>query len=231
MSHSADYHDYVFKDGHFVGKFEDMYRNSSDIPWHQDKLAYLIFSEIDIAILKQFKYDSICEIGCGLGYFTNRLKKELSSSSGENPDVTGIDISLTAVRKANKMFPEIRFIQGDLLDKVPLSDEHYDLVVIKNVLWYVSQNLSTFLQNVVDMVKSGGFLFVSQSFPETKEWVGQGVVDSPETLKEILSKYSDPVYICVEIDWNFNKRPVVHFLGKVKRYEYNNAKSGIILTT
>jgi len=30
--------------------------------------------------------------------------------------------------------------------------------------------------------------------------VGQGVVDSPETLKEILLKYSNPVYICVEMD-------------------------------
>lgn len=29
----SDYHDYVFKDGKFVGAFEEMYRNVGD-PWH-----------------------------------------------------------------------------------------------------------------------------------------------------------------------------------------------------
>lgn len=82
MSHSTDYHDYVFKDGKLVGKFDEMYKYSREIPWHQDKNAYSVFSNIDIAILKQYKYESICEIGCGLGYFTNRLHKELSNNGG-----------------------------------------------------------------------------------------------------------------------------------------------------
>ena len=39
MSKSKDYHDYVIKNGSFVGKFEEMYQNSSNIPWHQDDTA------------------------------------------------------------------------------------------------------------------------------------------------------------------------------------------------
>lgn len=39
MSHSTDYHDYVFRDGKLVGEFEDMYKNSSKVPWHQDEQA------------------------------------------------------------------------------------------------------------------------------------------------------------------------------------------------
>ena len=46
MSKSKDYHDYVIKNGDFVGKFEDMYQNSSDIPWHQDETANAIFTDI-----------------------------------------------------------------------------------------------------------------------------------------------------------------------------------------
>lgn len=46
---SKDYHDYVFKDGKFIGAFEEMYQNVED-PWHHgdataiyyDKDLYLI---------------------------------------------------------------------------------------------------------------------------------------------------------------------------------------------
>ena len=33
---SDDYRDYVIKDGRLIGEFEQMYKNSRDIPWHQD---------------------------------------------------------------------------------------------------------------------------------------------------------------------------------------------------
>ena len=31
MSSSTDYHDYVFKNGEFIGKFEEMYQNVEEI--------------------------------------------------------------------------------------------------------------------------------------------------------------------------------------------------------
>ncbi|MCB0782118.1 MAG: hypothetical protein KDC03_21740, partial [Flavobacteriales bacterium] len=31
---ASDYHDYVIRDGQFIGAFEEMYRNVAD-PWHQ----------------------------------------------------------------------------------------------------------------------------------------------------------------------------------------------------
>ncbi|MCK9376428.1 MAG: hypothetical protein M0P73_09770 [Syntrophobacterales bacterium] len=61
---SNDYHDYVFKNGKFLGNFEGMYRHSTDVPWHQDKTSYSVFSDIDLAILRQYRYNSICEVGC-----------------------------------------------------------------------------------------------------------------------------------------------------------------------
>ena len=78
MKKSADYHDYIIKDGRFIGEFEAMYQDSSDIPWHQDKTAYEFYVEIDLALIKRFnqlhKFTSICDIGCGLGYITERLR-------------------------------------------------------------------------------------------------------------------------------------------------------------
>lgn len=89
----SDYHKYVFKDGQFVGEFEEMYQKSATVPWQQDHTAYWVFSEIDVVILKQYKYESICDIGCGIGYFSNRLAYELKTR------VTGIDISKTAWKR------------------------------------------------------------------------------------------------------------------------------------
>ena len=152
--------------------------------------------------------------------------------------VTGIDVSQTSIEKASKQFPWIRFIVGDLTkgnpfrpstmsneqsatnhDLSPLSLEpsacSFDLVVIKEVLWYVCHNLKQFMQNVISMIKKDGFLYVSQSFPESDKWVGQDVIDSPERLKEIMLRHLKPVHICTEVDWNYNGRPLIHFLGKM----------------
>ena len=40
MSHTGttDYHDYFIKDGRFIGRFEEMYRDVDD-PWHIDALG------------------------------------------------------------------------------------------------------------------------------------------------------------------------------------------------
>jgi hypothetical protein len=45
---SKKYHDYVFKNGKLIGAFDDMYKNSDEIPWHQDETIKDIFSELDI---------------------------------------------------------------------------------------------------------------------------------------------------------------------------------------
>jgi SAM-dependent methyltransferase len=216
MSNSTDYHDYVFKDGKLVGKFDEMYKKSAEIPWHQDKTAYKTFSDIDITILKQFKYNSICDIGCGLGYFANRLHKELNSKRGGKPDVTGVEISSAAVGKALIQFPEIRFIVGDVLKGNPLPEEKFDLVVVKEILWYVCHEINIFMPNIVSMLKNEGFLYVSQSFPESSNWIGKEIIDSPETLKSILARHTKPVHCCIEVDWNANENLYLHWLGQKK---------------
>lgn len=214
MKHSTDYHDYVFKDNKCIGKFEEMYKYSSEIPWHQDKTAYLVFSDLDIAILKQLRYGSICEVGCGYGYFTNRLYRELSSKKGR-PEVTGIDVSSAAIKKAKDIFPEIRFVKGNLIKERPLKGEHFELVLIKDILWYNCHKLQRFMHNLTDMIKDGGYLYVSNSFPDNnKKWVGMKVIDKPEILKKILMQYTKPIHYCLDFHDPLYKNGHVHFLGK-----------------
>lgn len=217
MRHSVDYHDYVFKNGKKVYRFNDMYKYSKTIPWHQDKTVYAVFSDIDIAILQQFKYRTICEIGCGLGYFSGRLYRELESPGKKIPQVTGIDISAEAVNKAKKSFPNLNFVAADILNGTNLKNEYFDLVIAKELLWYVFSELNPFLRNAGQLVKNNGFFYFSQSFPESKKWLGQDVVDSPKKLIRILSKLFRPIHYCIENDFNYNGRPLVHFLGRVNK--------------
>ena len=210
---SKDYHDYVFKDGRLVGDFEKMYRHSAEVPWHQDKTAHMVFSNIDLAILQQYQYDDVCEIGCGLGYFTHRLHQELHGV-GVRVRVTGIDISETAITTALARFPEIRFAVGDLTKERPLPGTYFDLVILKEVIWYICHRLTDFLANARDMVRAGGFMYVSQSFPESDRWIFQEVIDSPETLKKMFCEFLEPLFYCVEWDWRYNGRPLVHLLGR-----------------
>jgi len=51
---SVDYRDYVIKDGRLIGEFEQMYKNSRDIPWHQDTQTDWLDVQSSIMLLKQY---------------------------------------------------------------------------------------------------------------------------------------------------------------------------------
>lgn len=213
---SADYHDYVFKDGGLVGDFEGMYRHSADVPWHQDKTAYDVSADLDMAILARRRYGRICDIGAGLGHFTQRLYGELRTCEGRPPTVTGFDISPTAVAEATRLWPGIRFVQTDLLsDAWQRPADRYDLVVAKDILWYVCQRLDRFLSRLVELVNTadGGRLHISQSFPSSEDWVGRDVIPSHDALLQHMRRYVEIDYHCAEADAQWDGGSAVHILG------------------
>ncbi|MBI4331620.1 MAG: methyltransferase domain-containing protein [Chloroflexi bacterium] len=102
---SSDYHDYVIKNGKFIGQFDQMYRNVAD-PWHQDEDGLSDKEPLRVLALQEMvkiKPGSILDIGCGLGFFTNQMQLVTEAS------VLGIDISSTAVSKAVARYPNCRF--------------------------------------------------------------------------------------------------------------------------
>ncbi len=67
---SNDYHDYVFRNGKLIGDFEEMYQNSSGIPWHQDQQDNWIDVRITKEILADIgSFDEIHDFGCGTGHY------------------------------------------------------------------------------------------------------------------------------------------------------------------
>src|SRR3989338_2701270 len=102
----AKYHKYVFDVAKrkFVGKFEEMYaREDKDNydSWFQEDLSGLKYV-ISKAVLDQYNFNTILDIGCGKGAFTNLLKKK-------NNEVWGTDVSKTAIKKAQAKYTAINF--------------------------------------------------------------------------------------------------------------------------
>lgn len=107
----AKYHKYVFdlENRKLVGDFETMYQNESKEnfdSWHQDDTRQLQ-RKIDLAILEDYSFEKIIDIGCGKGSLTHLLKKK-------NNYVLGLDISQTAVNIAQERFPDINFLSIDV---------------------------------------------------------------------------------------------------------------------
>ena len=48
---SKDYHDYFIKDGRFIGRFDEMYKNVDD-PWHIDRLGRRLDMDAALLLLK-----------------------------------------------------------------------------------------------------------------------------------------------------------------------------------
>jgi trans-aconitate methyltransferase len=215
MASNSDYRDYVFKDGRFIGAFEEMYRHAGEIPWHQDQNAFGIFSELDIAILrhlhKRYGFRSVCDVGCGLGYMSERIRTEVPADGALS--VHGLDISPTAVASARASFPSIHFEVADPLhsDLGHLAGR-FDLVFVKEVLWYVLEGLERFF-SVVDSL-SRRFVYLSQSFPETENYVGKSLFPNAAALEAFIARRHHILYCVVEKDSNYHYRELIHIVAE-----------------
>lgn len=111
---STDYHDYVIKNGKLIGKFEEMYKNSNTIPWHQDEQDHWADVKLTTIMLQNRIYDEIHDFGCGLGYYLDILKNKVGK---ESTICCGYDVSSTACQKAKSIFNEYLFYQLDLMSE------------------------------------------------------------------------------------------------------------------
>ena len=154
-SKDSNYHDYVIKDGEFVGEFEKMYQNIDD-PWMQSVQPNRYFRNAGIIHIKNFDIKSILEVGCGLGYYVNRIYKETSIVP------KSIDLSETAISRAKELFPHLDFELADVTKDID-SYKNLDAILLSEVIWYILPDLKALFKNLNASFK-GKYLIVNQVF-------------------------------------------------------------------
>jgi SAM-dependent methyltransferase len=178
---SSDYHDYVIKDGKFIGEFEQMYQHVAD-PWRCVEQADAFKNQLLLGAVRHVEGDvkRALDIGCGLGALTTRLRQALPGAEWH-----ACDVSSTAVERASQEDRAVHFFVHDLSRPEPLPFEpgSLDLITMAEVMWYVLPHMSGIFAHIHRLLRPGGHLLVLQYFlrPEEQQY-GKEIVSSPADL-------------------------------------------------
>lgn len=170
------YHKYVFdeKNRKFVGKFEKMYQNEDKEnydSWFQEDLTDF-GKQVSLTILNKYNFNSILDIGCGKGVFTQLLKKV-------NNHITGVDISKTAIKKAKLKYKGIEFLRLTAEEILKLKKK-WDLIVMMEILSY----LRNWKKIIALAAKRTSYIYIFLYIPSNPI----GFVKSFKQLKNELNK-------------------------------------------
>lgn len=135
-------------DTHFVNLYEIIYRDNSDIEYD-----FNIIDTHTLKPLKQQKSVSILIVGSGVGKTCNfyKLKKY---------NVIGIDYSKNMVDKSRSLYPNIKFINENILN----FDENIrftHIIIDERMLYYNKpQQYNLIFNKIYSLLYNGGFLIV-----------------------------------------------------------------------
>lgn len=194
MCKSNNYQDYVFRNGKFLGEFEEMYKNSSTTPWHQDEQTCWV----DVRLTKEMladiqRFDRVFEFGSGTGHYLELICEATLAAGGR---AHGFDISQTACKKAASLFPNFLFSVLDISREIP--ENHFlhtekrslgqrNLWVMRGTLWYVVEQIETVLQNFSRLMCDEDRLLIVQNFPPSDgEFVGKNIIPNHVALLNVM---------------------------------------------
>lgn len=184
MSKYARYQDYVIKQGKLIGEFEQMYQDY-DAPWEQttreefssDKVVALNWcKKLSFKVADKLR---VVELGCGLGWFTNKLHQA-------GFDVLGVDISETAIKKAKVLYSHCQFKTGDLLDFHIYENFQPNVFIMAEITWYVLEKLDVFLDYLRTHFKDAYLIHLLTAYPDGVQQYGKEYFTN---LKEIMDYF------------------------------------------
>lgn len=164
-------YNYIYSQADIVSGYNRYAKYAAEIKKQKNALNYLAGKEATYFavrdILKQNvdKKQKILEVGSGLGYLTYALAQE-----GYN--ITGLDISIDAVEKAEKQFGK-HFICEDVYQYAIDNNGKYDVVILTEVIEHVPDPC-VFSNILLKLLKSEGNLIIStpnkSAYPRHEYW-------------------------------------------------------------
>lgn len=171
---TSRYQDFVIKDGKLVGKFEEMYQQFDD-PWLQSGEGQKIEKQVLIDRLKHLGVKRVIELGCGHGHYSKALS--------EHFDVLGIDISPSAIAKAQKLYPDVKFTTSDINNFEVFKSFNPDVIILAEITWYVLDQLAS-LKNFINREKKILLAQLLTVYPAEQQTYGKEYFsDLPSILK------------------------------------------------
>lgn len=97
---------------------------------------------------------TLLDIGCGLGQTLEAVEKAFREI-----ELTGLDLSWTALERAARRLPQVELVLGDC-GSLPFSDGYFDVVILNNLIEHVWDPLPL-LHRVNRILAPGGAVIVS----------------------------------------------------------------------
>ena len=192
------YHNYVIKNGKFVGKFDQMYKKFSD-PWlllKNNKNSKNIHYEIIYSLCNQLKNilkrkPITLEIGCGYPQISYNLFKQKF-------EVYGTDISKTSICKSKKKYTKIEknlfvseFLNFELYEKIKP-----DIIILSDISWYVLPELKEFIYWFKKLKKKTFLIHSLTVYEINKQKYGKEYFYDLDSIKRFFKlKYLSSGYI------------------------------------
>jgi len=100
----------------------------------------------------ELKNKKFLEVGCGLGYFSNRAYKL-------GAKVTGIDTGPNLIKINKKKTPNAKFLVASA-SRLPLKDNSFDIVLSTEVIEHVEDQERS-IKEMIRVLKKGGILVIT----------------------------------------------------------------------
>ena len=128
------------------------YWKNRKIDWHE---GYFTpehpHRQLIIDALKQFKFRSVLEVGCGAGANLYKIKQNFP-----NVDVGGLDWNAAAIEEAKVMLPRVAVLQVGEANDIFLSDRGADILLSDHCLIYLdSANVNKAIKEFKRIARNG----------------------------------------------------------------------------
>ncbi|HEY9169190.1 MAG TPA: class I SAM-dependent methyltransferase [Lutibacter sp.] len=139
-----------------------------------------------VKVKKEFKDPTVLDLGCGEG--------RLTAFIGEFGFVEGIELSQNAVERANKLYPHVNYLQGDVLTH-NFGEKKFDVVISQEVIEHIEE-IEQYIDVCHKVLNKGGYLILTtpnkkvlESMKEGSKWSNQPIekVVTPASLKKLVS--------------------------------------------